>query len=355
MFLAWNEIKQNKLRFALIVGVLFLVAYLVLFLSGLANGLQFMNKAAIEKWDGDAVVLTKESDKSLPQSSMKKDDIELKNVKNSEPIGVMNSIASVGDNSSGIALFGINKDGFIMPKVTKGKPFSKKHEVIAADSLKDDGFKIGDTIKLSSTDVKLKITGFTDNAKFNAAPVLYGNLDTFQDVRFGMAAKENKDRINGYIIRDKNFADIKVDKDFEVIDNATFIENLPGFTEQNLTLNLMIYFLFAISAFILAIFLYVLTIQKISIFGVMKAEGISSKYLANSVISQTLILSVMGVVLGFAFTVITGLFLPPAVPVAFNYLDMFIYSIVLIVVAVLGALFSVRTITKIDPLEAIGG
>lgn len=355
MFLAWNEIKQNKLRFTLIVGVLFLVAYLVLFLSGLANGLQFMNKAAIEKWDGDAVVLTKESDNNLPQSSMKKDDVNLKDAENAEPIGLMNSIANTGDDSSSIILFGINKDGFIMPDVTEGKPFSKKHEVVAADSLKDDGFKVGDTLELSSTDVELKISGFTDNAKFNAAPVLYGTMGTFQDLRFGMAAKENRDQINGYVIRDKNYESIKVDKEFQVIGNETFIENLPGYTAQNLTLNLMIYFLFAISAFILAIFLYVLTIQKINVFGVMKAEGISSRYLANSVLAQTLILAVTGVVLGFILTVITGLFLPAAVPVEFNYLDMLIYSIVLIVVAVLGALFSIRTITKINPLEAIGG
>src|SRR5699024_6813300 len=129
------------------------------------------------------------------------------------------------------------------------------------------------------------------DAKFNAAPVLYGTMDTFLDVKYGPAAKENEDHLNGYVIRDAHLDDIKVKDDFELVDTQSFIEHLPGFKEQNLTLNMMIYFLFAISAFILAIFLYVLTIQKVSIFGVMKAEGISSKYLASSVINQTLILA----------------------------------------------------------------
>ena len=355
MFLAWNEIKQNKLRFSLIIGVLFLIAYLVMFLSGLANGLQDMNKSAIEKWDADAVVLTSESDKSLPQSDMKKSDFDTKQVEKAEPIGVLNSIASKDDDSSSVALFGIDSNGFIMPDVVEGKAFQKDNEVVAGSSLKDEGFKLGDTVKLSSSDEKLKITGFTDDAKFNAAPVLYGTMDTFLDVKYGPAAKENEDHLNGYVIRDAHLDDIKVKDDFELVDTQSFIEHLPGFKEQNLTLNMMIYFLFAISAFILAIFLYVLTIQKVSIFGVMKAEGISSKYLASSVINQTLILAISGVVLGFILTVVTDLFLPAAVPVSFSYLDMFMYAVVLVVVAVLGALFSVRTIVKIDPLEAIGG
>ena len=58
MFLAWNEMKKNKLRFTLIVGVLMLVSYLVFFLSGLATGLASLNREAVDKWDATAVVLT---------------------------------------------------------------------------------------------------------------------------------------------------------------------------------------------------------------------------------------------------------------------------------------------------------
>ena len=39
MFLAINEIKQSKLRYTIVIGVMFLISYLVFFLSGLAYGL----------------------------------------------------------------------------------------------------------------------------------------------------------------------------------------------------------------------------------------------------------------------------------------------------------------------------
>jgi putative ABC transport system permease protein len=355
MFLAWNEIKKNKLRFTLIIGVLMLVSYLVFFLSGLANGLENMNRESVDKWKATSIVLTDESDKSIYQSSMKLADAGDVDAKDIAVIGQINAIAGNGDQKNNVSIFGINKDEFIMPKVTEGKEFSDDNEVIASDSLQEDGFKVGDELHLSSSDEVLTIVGFTDKARFNAAPVLYGDLSTFHRVKFGEAAEANKDSINGIVIRTGDISNLIQNDSLEAIEIETFIRNLPGYTEQNLTLNFMIYFLFVISAVIVAIFLYVLTVQKISMFGIMKAQGISNGYLSRSVIAQTFILAAIGVAVGFGLALITGAFLPSAVPVAFDLVTMLIYGIVLIVVAILGAVFSVLTIVRIDPLKAIGG
>lgn len=355
MFLALNEIKKNKLRFTLIIGVLMLVSYLVFFLSGLATGLENLNRESVDKWKATDIILTEESDKSMYQSSLTIEDANEIDAEEIAVIGQINAVAGNGDNKTNVSIFGINKDEFIMPNVTEGKAFADSNEVIASDALKEDGFKVGDELQLSSSDEVLKIVGFTDKARFNAAPVLYGDLSTFQQVKFGERAKENKESISGIVVRaNDTAANIKNDS-LESIEIETFIRNLPGYTEQNLTLNFMIYFLFGISAVIVAIFLYVLTVQKISMFGVMKAQGISNSYLSRSVIAQTFILAAIGVAVGFVLTLITGAFLPSAVPVAFDLVTMLIYGIVLIAVAIMGAVFSVLTIVRIDPLKAIGG
>ncbi|WP_394190886.1 ABC transporter permease [Paenisporosarcina quisquiliarum] len=355
MFLAWNEIKKNKLRFVLITGVLMLVSYLVFFLSGLANGLESLNREAVDKWDATGIVLTEESDKSMPQSSMTIEDADTIDANEIAIIGQLNAVATSAENKANVAIFGIEEDSFIMPEVTEGESFSNENEVIASDTLLEEGFKLGDELELSSTDEVLKIVGFTESARFNAAPVLYGDLSTFQRVKFGEAADENENQINAAVIRTDDLSKVTIDDNFELIETETFIENLPGYTEQSLTLTFMIYFLFVISSVIVAIFLYVLTVQKISMFGVMKAQGISNRYLANSVVAQTFILAAIGVVVGFGLTLLTGAFLPAAVPVAFDLVTMMIYGLVLIAVAIVGAVFSVWTIVKIDPLKAIGG
>ena len=68
MFLAWNEIKRNKIKFSLVIGILVLISYLLFLLSGLANGLIKMNTECIEKWNADAIILKKEANQTVEQS-----------------------------------------------------------------------------------------------------------------------------------------------------------------------------------------------------------------------------------------------------------------------------------------------
>ncbi|MEH7226511.1 ABC transporter permease [Bacillus sp. JJ1566] len=355
MFLAWQEIKKNKLRFTLITGILMLVSYLVFFLSGLATGLASLNREAVDKWNATAIILTEESDKSLYQSFMSTDQLKDIKAKKTAVIGQLNAIANNGENKQNVSLFGIKKEEFLMPDVTEGKPFVRTNEVIADDFLKEMGFNLGDQLSLSSSDQLLTIVGFTDQARFNAAPVLYSNLETFHQIKFGEGAEQKVDQINGIVVQDESITNLTQNTDLETIEIQSFIENLPGYTEQKLTLNFMIYFLFGISSIIVAIFLYVLTVQKISMFGVMIAQGISSSYLSWSVVAQTFILAFIGTMLGFVLTLLSGAFLPAAVPVSFDLAIMIFYGLILIIVATAGAVFSVLTIVRIDPLKAIGG
>ena len=79
MFLAWNEIKHSKTRFALIIGVMILVSYLVFFLVGLAYGLAQDNRTSVDKWGADAIILTDESNTNINMSMMPRgvvDEIE---------------------------------------------------------------------------------------------------------------------------------------------------------------------------------------------------------------------------------------------------------------------------------------
>ena len=69
MFLAINEIRHSKLRYALVTGVMFLIAYLV-FLTGLAYGLAQDNRMAVDKWKADQILLTEEANDNLNMSML---------------------------------------------------------------------------------------------------------------------------------------------------------------------------------------------------------------------------------------------------------------------------------------------
>ncbi|HCU6957128.1 TPA: ABC transporter permease [Staphylococcus aureus] len=349
MFLAWNEIRRNKLKFGLIIGVLTMISYLLFLLSGLANGLINMNKEGIDKWQADAIVLNKDANQTVQQSVFNKKDIENK-YKKQATLKQTGEIVSNGHQKDNVLVFGVEKSSFLVPSLIEGHKATKDNEVLADETLKNKGFKIGDTLSLSQSDEKLHIVGFTESAKYNASPVIFTNDATIAKINPRLTG----DKINAVVVRDTNWKDKKLNQELEAVSINDFIENLPGYKPQNLTLNFMISFLFVISATVIGIFLYVMTLQKTSLFGILKAQGFTNGYLANVVISQTLILALFGTAFGLLLTGVTGAFLPDAVPVKFDVLTLLVFAIVLMIVSVLGSLFSILTISKIDPLKAIG-
>ncbi|HDJ5662843.1 TPA: ABC transporter permease [Staphylococcus aureus] len=349
MFLAWNEIRRNKLKFGLIIGVLTMISYLLFLLSGLANGLINMNKEGIDKWQADAIVLNKDANQTVQQSVFNKKDIENK-YKKQATLKQTGEIVSNGHQKDNVLVFVVEKSSFLVPSLIEGHKATKDNEVLADETLKNKGFKIGDTLSLSQSDEKLHIVGFTESAKYNASPVIFTNDATIAKINPRLTG----DKINAVVVRDTNWKDKKLNQELEAVSINDFIENLPGYKPQNLTLNFMISFLFVISATVIGIFLYVMTLQKTSLFGILKAQGFTNGYLANVVISQTLILALFGTAFGLLLTGVTGAFLPDAVPVKFDVLTLLVFAIVLMIVSVLGSLFSILTIRKIDPLKAIG-
>ncbi|WP_086041303.1 ABC transporter permease [Staphylococcus aureus] len=349
MFLAWNEIRRNKLKFGLIIGVLTMISYLLFLLSGLANGLINMNKEGIDKWQADAIVLNKDANQTVQQSVFNKKDIENK-YKKQATLKQTGEIVSNGHQKDNVLVFGVEKSSFLVPSLIEGHKATKDNEVLADETLKNKGFKIGDTLSLSQSDEKLHIVGFTESAKYNASSVIFTNDATIAKINPRLTG----DKINAVVVRDTNWKDKKLNQELEAVSINDFIENLPGYKPQNLTLNFMISFLFVISATVIGIFLYVMTLQKTSLFGILKAQGFTNGYLANMVISQTVILALFGTAFGLLLTGVTGAFLPDAVPVKFDVLTLLVFAIVLMIVSVLGSLFSILTIRKIDPLKAIG-
>ena len=356
MFLALNEIMHSKLRYALVAGVMFLIAYLVFFLTGLAYGLAQDNRTAVDKWEADSIVLSKDANSNLGMSMITKkiaEEVEGGKVAYlAQTPGVVTSKDSTEEGKINVSFLGIDKNQFIMPNLVEGKAFDNDDEAVGDISLKEEyGLAIGDTVKLSGSDKTFKLTGFTDHAKFNVSPVLYTTINAYQEIRFEKEDTSENARINAIVVRGKIS---NLPEDLEQIKISKFINELPGYNAQVLTFGFMIGFLIVIAAIVIGIFIYVLTMQKINIFGVMKAQGITGGFIARSVVAQTFILSFVGILLGLLGTVGTSLVLPDAVPFQSNWLFFGVISLLMLVVAVLGALFSVRTIVKIDPLKAIG-
>ena len=113
-------------------------------------------------------------------------------------------------------------------------------------------------------------------------------------------------------------------------------------------------FLVVMAAFIIAAFFYVLTLQKTSQFGVLKVIGASTAVLGRDLIGQVLLLTTTGIIAGALLSLGVAQIIPGGVPFLLEAPTVALYAGILLVVALLGALLSLRRIAGIDALTAIG-
>ncbi|CCV64233.1 Antimicrobial peptide ABC transporter permease [Alteracholeplasma palmae J233] len=351
MFLAYKEMKFNKLKFSLIILLIVLITYLVYFLTALAYGLASSYTNGLDKTKTNYIVLSENANDNIMMSVLTDKEFNLVNGHEAKeklglfPAVIFNNNITNKDTKEEVYVFGIENISFFIPGETKAL---KENEIIVDSKLKSLGYEIGHEIGFSNSEMKLKIVGFTNNSTYQTAPIIYANLQTWKNYRF------NQQTTEGYF----NAIFIKGEKNnvegLTFYSLSEFAYKLPGYSAQVLTFSLMIVFLIVIIAFVLGIFIYVLTIQKSSMFGVMKAQGISNLYIGSSVVIQTILIVFIGALIGFILTIISVFALKSKVPLASNYYFYLYTTLAFFMFAVLGGVFSVKSIIKIDPLKAIG-
>lgn len=350
MFLASNEMKHAKGKFILIILLVVLVSYLVYFLTSLAYGLASSYTNGIDKIGANHIILNQNANDNLMMSILDQDDFDSVNATKAK-LGLSPLVVSKEENSKEMLvesyMFGIEDNSFIYPNEFSNL---QDFEVIVDSEFENIGYKIGDKIYVSGRNqLFYTIKGFTSKSTYITAPIIYANMNTWHDLYF--QGGTSRDVYNAIFIKGEFTLNSTNLISYTLSD---FYQNLPGYQAQVLTFSIMIGFLIVIVAFVLGIFIYVLTMQKVNIFGVMKAQGISNYYIGKSVIIQTLILVIIGILIGFILTILSGILFNGKVPFAYNPLFYSVISLLFIGFSLLGASFSVGAVLKIDPLKAIG-
>lgn len=140
-----------------------------------------------------------------------------------------------------------------------------------------------------------------------------------------------------------------------VLTSDEVIKNIPGYAAEQMTIQMILWVLVVISAIILGIFFYILTLQKQSQFGVLKAIGMKMREINGMMIAQILLLSVCGAVIGNLLAFLMASFLPAAMPFYLKVPDAALVSAVFVMISLVFGAFSTRYVAKVDPLMVIGG
>lgn len=351
MFLAVKEIRHEKLRYGLIIGMIVLIGYLMFMLMGMMLGLANENTAAIDSWDAKSVVLNKNSNISLSQSLIAKQDLPELN----DHQALVGQTPAVIERAKGatdkqtIRFVGLDSSQFIYQKKMKLSSGHKPHgknQVVLDEGLKSKGYRLGDQITLNGSTQKYRVVGFAKDAKLNIASIVYGSLTTWQTLK----GTGDQFAASGIFSDQKQTVKNKNLKQYSI---GTFIDKLPGYAAQNMTFEFMIAFLMVISLIVITVFLYILTMQKIPNYAVLRAQGIPAAYLIGATIGQAVILMVSGTLDALLLMIVSKAAMPSSVPMLINWPLTGILSLALVVLGVAGSLLPVRMISRIDPLDAM--
>lgn len=363
MFLALRELKHSKLRYLLIGFIMVLIAWLVLFVTGLAQGLASDNASSIQNMKSDYLVIQKEADNRLNRSVLLEKDVD--NVQKyageqaATPLGVQMTTVTRNNSTAkvDVAFFAIDTKQMLAPKVVEGSMINEANsdEILADSSLKEEDFKLGDQVVDQASGKTFTIVGFTEGQSFSHAPVLHMNFKGWESLHGA-----NSDRglyFNAIALNaDADQADQLAQQvpDMAVINKSDALQGIPGFKEEQGSLTMMIAFLYIIAAFVLAVFFYVITIQKINQFGVLKAIGAQSAYLAKNLIMQVLFLSIVSLVISIALTYGVAALIGNGLPFVLTPSMVLLTSGLFLFVSLIGSLISLYRVIKIDAIEAIG-
>ncbi|MBE7106755.1 ABC transporter permease [Bacillus cereus] len=352
MFLALKELKQSKLRYGLIGTIMILLSFLVLIISGLANGLSNANASSILEMKAEKFVVSEDAEGKLLRSQIKKEDVDnvLAQVSEKEAVPMHIAMSTFEKEGSSkkvdIAIFANKQDSFITPKVIEGKAIDlEDNEIIIDESAKNKGIALNDKIVDPISKKAFKVVGFTENEMFSHAPVAYMNEKVWESIALPHQKEYNVIALN----TDKEINNAKV------VEKKEVLQSIPGYKEEQGTLTMIIAFLLVITALLIGVFFYVITLQKTQELGVLKAIGTKNSYLANSLVVQAVFISAVALLVGIGLTLAVQTVFPESMPFLLTTTMIAQYSIIFIVISVLGTLVSLYQVLKVDPLEAIGG
>ncbi|MFF9691087.1 ABC transporter permease [Streptomyces sp. NPDC014623] len=359
MFVAWRDLKFAKGRFALMGTVIVLITLLVGLLSGLTAGLGQQNISAITGLPADKIAFQAPGggqDPSYSNSTVTQQQWQqwskAPGVESAEPLGITTTKATAGDKSTGVSAFGVEPGSRLSPDSDKITGSTVVLSTTAADDL---GVKPGDSLTLAGQ--RLKAAAVQGDAHFSHTPVIWTSLDTWQKT----APPTGTDRgttatviaLNTTSKADTAATDQQAGTRTVTTDDS--LSAIGSYTSENGSLQLMHGFLFAISALVIGAFFTVWTIQRSGDVAVLKALGASTANLLKDALGQAVVLLVGGTLIGTGIAAALGALVSgSAVPFLLTPASVLVPAVVIIVLGALGAALSIRRITSVDPLTALG-
>ncbi|MFD8015038.1 ABC transporter permease [Streptomyces sp. NPDC058955] len=355
MFVAWRDLRFAKGRFALMGTVIVLITLLVGLLSGLTAGLARENVSAVTGLPADRIAFAAPpagQSVSFTNSTVTERQWtaweERPGVTAAAPLGIRTVNAAAGERTAAVSAFGTEPgDGLAPGAVAPGRA------VLSESAAEELDARAGDTVRLGPLEVT--VAAVAGDASYSHTPVVWTALDDWQQL--GHSGTTTEEQATVIALRgdgaDWAAGDAAVGTEARTVDDA--LTAIGSYQAENGSLQLMRGFLFVISALVIGAFFTVWTIQRSGDVAVLKALGASTPYLLRDALGQAVLMLVAGTLLGTGLALGIGALVSGGdVPFVLSPLTVLGPAAVIIVLGAIGSALSIRRITAVDPLTALG-
>lgn len=375
-YLALKEVFRNRGRFLLVSLVIALITLLVLFIAALGEGLANGNRQYVANLDAQLIVFLEKSDYSISASRLET-NIErtvrrVDGVADAGPIYTSSTEIVSLEEPLKVSMLAADAGRPGMPVIVEGRDFrggEAREAVIDLNVALRSGIKLGDKIEIRSTQgvedefFTLKVVGLVDGQSYFFQPTIFVPAATWEKVRPQSDADLNSNTAYPNIIAVKLTEPSQMETvtarliatvpNIEVTDIATTINNIPGYSAQQGTVQTQGFFTLLIGVLVIGGFFQIQILQKVPQIGVLKAIGSSNGVVGWAAVIQIIVVTAIGVAIGGVFTYIFSLGLPPTIPFVFNGDRSLIAIALLLFIGPLGGMVSIVYAVRIEPLKAL--
>ncbi|MDZ5472302.1 ABC transporter permease [Bacillus sp. 31A1R] len=339
MNLAWKEMKKNKVRFLILGGIIFLISLLTFMISGLANGLSQDNASLIKDLPSGYFYMDEDAEETFNLSRIDSSVQEKWLDKQKDGVGLSIQMGFLNDenNKQQSVAFVTSTPSTLFPDVQAG-------EILLDRSMEAKGVKVGDILTNHQFQGEFVVKGFVDQKKFSHAPVAFIHIDNYKEI---YRVKEMQ------LMFFPGMEQAEKKAGLQAFTNKQFLQTIPSYNAEQLSLIMIIWFLVVISGMLFAIFFYMMNVQKLGLFGILKAIGLKTSDLFKMMWTQMLMITVLA--LGLAVIISQGFnqIAPKGMPFYLTIEHTTLLSIVFILIGFMGATLSGIQIKKVEPLQAI--
>lgn len=375
-YLALKEVLRNRGRFFLVSLVIALITLLVLFIAALGEGLANGNRQYIANLDAQLVVFLEKSDFIIPSSRLETNVTRavrrIDGVADAGPIYTSNSEIVSLEEPLKVSMLAAEAGRPGMPVILEGRDLrggEARETVIDRSVALRSGIRVGDEIQIRSTQgvedefFTLKVVGVVAGQSYAFQPTIFVTPATWEKYRPQSEADLNSDTAYPNIVAVKLTDPKQIElvsalllatvPNIEVADIATTINNVPGYSAQQGTVQTQGFFTLLIGVLVIGGFFQIQILQKVPQIGVLKAIGSSNGVVGWASVIQIIVVTAIGVAIGGLFTYIFSLGLPPTIPFVFNGTRSVIAIALLLFIGPLGGMVSIIYAVRIEPLKAL--